>query len=79
MFGWSDLTWNRIREEILYHTPCLIDNVIGYVITSLIISYIQPIWDRINGEIYYPFFFNPFYMGYVNHMLRYEIYISHVS
>ena len=41
-------------------------------------------WDKISGGIYYPFFFiiifiYPFHMGYVNPMVRYEIYRSHVS
>lgn len=33
--------------------------------------------DRINGKIYYPF--HPFYIRYVNLMVRYGIYISHLS
>ena len=59
MFGWSDITWDRIKEGILYPTPCWL--VIGYDKLSHHLSY--PIFNKtrdiISGGIYYPpsFFF----------------------
>ena len=36
------LTWDRIRKEILYLIPCLDGDRIESIISSIILSYIQP-------------------------------------
>ena len=29
MFGWPDIAWDRIRDEIFYPIPCLVGDGIG--------------------------------------------------
>ena len=77
MFDWPEC--NRIRDEILYLITLL---MIEYdkLFYHLCYHMFNQIWNRISGGIYYPpFFFYLFYVRYINHMVKYEIYIFHVS
>ena len=58
MLGLSDITWDGIREGILYHTSCLVVDRIRYVILLFILFYVQQNirWEKW-WDILFTFFF----------------------